>query len=182
MVKEQTATFANGCFWCTEAVFKRLKGVTSVISGYTGGKRENPSYDQVASGATGHAESLQITFNPEIISYNILLDIFWTTHDPTTLNKQQYDVGTEYRSAIFYHDDAQKKIAIRSKETLEKSHIYKDPIVTEITPFTEFYPAEESHKDYYDNHRNAPYCRVIIEPKVKKLLEKFTDKVKEEYK
>src|SRR5438270_14014473 len=137
----ETATLASGCFWCTEAVFKRVKGVTSVQSGFTGGKRPHPTWMQVASGATGHAESLQITFDPTIISFEKLLDVFWATHDPTSLSQQDNDVGDEYRSAIFYHDQKQKELAEKSKAILEKSGVYKDQIVTEITPFTNFYPA-----------------------------------------
>lgn len=180
--KLQIATFANGCFWCTEAVFKRLKGVNEVVSGYTGGTKENPTYEEVSSESTGHAESLQITFDPSVISYETLLDVFWATHDPTTLNRQGNDVGTQYRSAIFYHNDEQKRLAEASKDRLEKSGKYDDPIVTKIEPFTKFYPAENYHKDYYDTHRGAPYCMVVIDPKVRKLLEKFSKEVKDEYK
>ena len=180
--KLETATFANGCFWCTEAVFKRVKGVESVMSGYSGGKIENPTYEQVSSESTGHAESIQVTFDPKIISYQTILDVFFVTHDPTTLNRQGNDVGTQYRSAIFYHNEGQKKLAEQVIEKLEKSGKYKDPIVTKIEKFTKFYPAEDYHKDYYDEHRSAPYCMVIIDPKVRKLLEKFGNNVKEEYK
>lgn len=176
------ATFAGGCFWCTEAVFKRLRGVTSVVAGYTGGKRENPSYEQVSTGATGHAEAIQVHFDPQIISYDKLLSVFWATHDPTTLNKQGYDMGTQYRSAIFYHDEAQKAAAIASMKKLEEDHAYTDPIVTEITPLTAFYPAESDQQDFYDNNRQSSYCRVIIDPKVKKLFKTFNEDVKEEYK
>jgi peptide-methionine (S)-S-oxide reductase len=177
----QTATLANGCFWCTEAVFQRLKGVTSVQSGYAGGHRENPSYYEVSSGESGHAESLQIEFDPKIISFETLLHIFFATHDPTTLNRQGNDVGTQYRSEIFYHDDEQKQIAEKVKAELDKSGAYKDPIVTAITQFTNFYPAAEEHKNYYENNPNAPYCRVVIDPKIRKLLEKYNKEVKEEY-
>lgn len=177
----QIATFAGGCFWCTEAVFKRVKGVESVMPGYAGGERENPTYDQIHSGATGHAESIQVTFDPKVISYDQLLDVFFATHDPTTLDRQGNDVGHEYRSVIFYHDEEQHKAALAAKERLEKEKTYSDPIVTEIVPFTKFYEAEDEHKDYYDSNRNAPYCRVVIDPKVQKLLKKFGDEVKDEY-
>jgi peptide-methionine (S)-S-oxide reductase len=180
--KLETATFANGCFWCTEAVFKRVKGVESVTSGYTGGAVENPTYEQVSSESTGHAEAIQVTFDPKIISYSTILDVFFATHDPTTLNRQGNDVGTQYRSAIFYYSAEQKKLAEQAIEKIEKSGKYKDPIVTKIEKFTKFYQAENYHKDYYDSHRSAPYCMVIIDPKVRKLLEKFNDKVKDEYK
>lgn len=175
------ATFAGGCFWCTEAVFKRLKGVSSVQSGYAGGEKENPTYEEVSSGSTGHAESIQVTFDPTSISYEKLLDVFWATHDPTTLNRQGNDVGTQYRSVIFYHDAAQQKEALESKDRLEKAGTYPDPVVTKIIPFTNFYPAGADHKDYYDRNSTAPYCRVIIDPKVQKLLKKFGDEVKDEY-
>lgn len=178
----ELATFASGCFWCTEAIFKRLKGIISVTSGYAGGNSKDPSYEQVSTGATGHAESLQIEFDPSIIPYHHLLDIFWHTHNPTTLNQQGADRGTQYRSIIFYHSDEQKKIAENSKEELEKSGTYKDPIVTEIVPFTNFYPAEDYHKDYYDTNKSAPYCTFVIDPKIQKLLKEFGNDVKEEYK
>src|ERR687886_1974205 len=151
--KTEIITLAAGCFWCTEAIFKRLKGVKSILPGYAGGIIENPSYDQVCSGATGHAESVQIEFDPEIISFEKILDIFWHTHNPTTLNRQGNDVGTQYRSAIFYHDQKQKQIAEISKKDLEREGAYKDPIVTEITPFRNFYVAEDYHKNYYDNNQ-----------------------------
>ncbi len=182
MTELETATLANGCFWCTEAVFKRLKGVVSVIPGYSGGQRENPSYEQVSSGATGHAEAIQIKFDPKILPYEKLLDIFFHTHNPTTLNQQGNDIGTQYRSAIFYHDEQQKQIAEKSKTDLENSHYYKDPIVTEIVPFTHFYEAENYHQDYYNNNRNAPYCTFVIDPKLQKLLKEYGNEVKEEYK
>ena len=178
----EKATFANGCFWCTEAIFKRLKGVDSVQSGYTGGEMENPTYEDVSSGMTGHAECLQITFDPSIISYKTMLDVFFGTHDPTTPNRQGDDVGTQYRSAVFFHDDKQKETALQKKEELDKSGKFHDPIVTQIVPFTNFYPAEEHHKDYYDSNPSAPYCMFVIDPKVRKLMEHFRENVKDEYK
>jgi peptide-methionine (S)-S-oxide reductase len=178
----ETATFANGCFWCSEAIFKRLNGIKSVLPGYSGGKVINPSYEQVCSGRTGHAESIQIKFDPIVINFEKILDIFWRTHDPTTLNRQGNDVGTQYRSAIYYHDQKQKEIAEKSKRALEKEGLYKDPIVTEITPYIDFYVAENYHKDYYDEHRDAPYCRYVIDPKVHKLLENYENEVKVDYK
>ena len=177
----EVATLANGCFWCSEAIFKRLKGIRSVVSGYAGGKIEHPSYDLVCTGKTGYAESIQIEFDPKIISFERILEIFWHTHDPTTLNRQGNDVGTQYRSAIFYHNQRQKEIAERSKSELEKEGVYKNPIVTEITPFSNFYAAEDYHKDYYDNNQNAPYCNFVIQPKVRKLLLKYGNDVRGEY-
>ena len=178
----EIATLAGGCFWCTEAVFKRLKGVTSVKPGYAGGGLENPTYEQVSSGKTGHAEAIQIEFDPKLIGFDKILDIFWHTHNPTTLNQQGNDMGTQYRSAIFYHSEKQKETALNSKADLEKEGIYKDPIVTEIVPFTNFYEAETYHKDYYDKNKQYPYCTFVINPKIKKLLEKYGNEVKEEYK
>ena len=178
----QTATLASGCFWCTEAVFKRVKGIHEVVSGYTGGTKENPTYEEVSNESTGHAEAIQIIFDPKIISYETLLDVFWATHDPTTLNRQGNDAGTQYRSEVFYHNEEQKKIAEASKEKLNASHKYPDPIVTKIEPFTKFYKAEDYHKDYYDENRSAPYCMYVIDPKVRKLMENFKEEVKEEYK
>ncbi|CAN5186788.1 peptide-methionine (S)-S-oxide reductase MsrA [soil metagenome] len=180
-MNQEIATVANGCFWCTEAIFKRLKGVSTVLPGYTGGEVKTPTYEQVCSGNTGHTEAIQITFDPDSISYETILDIFWHTHNPTTLNQQGNDVGTQYRSAIFYQGDTQKEIAEKTKKELEESHYYQDPIVTEITPLEKFYPAEDYHKDYYDNNRFAPYCSVVIDPKIRKLMEQYSDKVKEEY-
>lgn len=177
----EIATIANGCFWCTEAIFKRLKGVKSVLSGYSGGRVKNPSYDQVCTGKTGHAESIQIEFDPKVIPFEKILDIFWHTHDPTTLNRQGNDVGTQYRSAIFYHNQKQKEIAEKSKRALENEGVYKNSIVTEVTPFGDFYVAEDYHKNYYDNNQGAPYCNFIIDPKVRKLLLKYGNDVKEEY-
>ena len=176
------ATLANGCFWCTEAVFQRLKGVSSVHSGYTGGTTANPTYEAVHYNETGHAEAIQITYDPAIISYETILKIFFATHDPTTLNRDGANVGKEYRSEIFYHDAEQKDIAEKVKAELDASGTYNDPIVTAISEYTNFYPAEEEHNNYYDNNPNAPYCRVIIDPKIHKLLEKYSKEVKDEYK
>ena len=178
----ETATFANGCFWCTEAVFKRLKGVKSVLPGYAGGTVKNPSYDQVCAGITGHAESIQIKFDPKVIPFEKILDIFWHTHDPTTLNRQGNDIGTQYRSAIFFHNEKQKEIAEKSKKDLEDKGVYKNSIVTEITPIKNFYVAEDYHKDYYDNHQDAPYCNYVIDPKIHKLLQRYGSDVIEKYK
>ncbi len=179
--ESEIATLAGGCFWCSEAVFKRLKGVKSVVSGYSGGYVDNPSYNLVCSGETGHAEAVKIEFDPKIISFGKILDVFWHTHDPTTLNRQGNDVGTQYRSAIFYHNQTQKEMAERSKRMLEEEGVYKNPIVTEISPCRNFYPAEDYHKDYYDNNQDAPYCSYVIDPKVQKLLSKYKDDVKKEY-
>jgi peptide-methionine (S)-S-oxide reductase len=163
----EKATFGAGCFWCVEAVFETQEGVTSVVSGYAGGKRPNPTYEQVCSGATGHAEVAQITFDPSKISYDQLLELFWKSHDPTTLNRQGNDVGDQYRSVIFYSDEKQKASAEKSK-TVAQAY-FKDKIVTEISPLTQFYPAENYHQDYYRNNANAPYCRFVIKPKLEKL-------------
>ncbi len=169
----QTATFAGGCFWCIEAIFKKLKGVQSVISGYSGGKMENPNYDKVSMGTTGHAESIQVIFDPNVISYSTLLDVFWHLHDPTTINRQGGDVGTQYRSVIFYHTEEQREIAEKSKEDLTKSKTYRDPIVTQIVPFEKFYNAEDYHQDYYNTNTTNPYCRIVIDPKITKLYKDF---------
>jgi len=179
--KSETATIANGCFWCSEAIFKRLKGVKSVVSGYSGGIVKDPSYNQVCTGKTGHAESIQIEFDPKVISYEKILDIFWHTHDPTTLNRQGNDVGPQYRSAIFYHSQEQKKIAEKLREELEKEGVFNAPIVTEISPFRNFYVAEDYHKNYYENNQDAPYCNFVITPKVRKLLMKYGNVVQQEY-
>lgn len=173
----ETATFGNGCFWCTEAVFQRLKGVSSVQSGYAGGQLNNPTYEQVCGGDTGHAEVLQITFDPAQITYDELLEVFWKTHDPTTLNRQGNDVGTQYRSVIFYHNEDQKKLAEQYKKKLDAEGIWNDPIVTEITPFTNFFPAENYHRDYYKRNGYQPYCVFVIKPKVEKVEKLFRDKL-----
>ena len=179
--ESETATLANGCFWCSEAIFKRLKGVKSVTPGYSGGPIKNPSYDQVCNGTTGHAESIQIVFDPSVIDFDKILNIFWHTHNPTTLNRQGNDVGTQYRSAIFYHNEKQREIAEKSKKDLEKERIYKDSIVTEIIPFRNFYTAENYHKDYYDKNKQAAYCNFVIDPKIHKLLKEYENDIKAEY-
>jgi peptide-methionine (S)-S-oxide reductase len=181
-VKLDTAIFGGGCFWCLEAVFQRLKGVHSVESGYAGGHIKNPTYDAVCSGTTGHAEVAQITFDPATISYEDLLNVFWRTHDPTTPNRQGNDVGTQYRSVIFYHSDAQKQTAEKSKKETNASGLWPNPIVTEIKPLTEFYKAENYHQNYYNSHPSQPYCTFVIDPKIKKFKELFKDKVNEEAK
>lgn len=168
---------AGGCFWCLEAIFKRLRGVTSVISGYTGGSVPNPTYTAVCSGSTGHAEAVQITFDTTIITLQELLDIFWKFHDPTTLNQQGADIGTQYRSAIFYGNEEQHQIASDSKQHLEQSRVYSNPIVTEITKLTTFYPAEEGHQNYYDQNKNQGYCRLVIDPKIQKLFKDYNHKL-----
>jgi peptide-methionine (S)-S-oxide reductase len=180
MSQFDTITLAGGCFWCTEAIFNRLKGVISVVSGYAASQVANPSYKEVCTGKTGAAEAVQITYDPSIISYDTLLEIFWHTHEPTTLNRQGNDVGTQYRSAIFYSNDEQKQIALASKEALEKSGAYNRPIVTEIVPFTNFYPAEDYHKEYYERNRSQGYCMFVIDPKVKKLLKEYKQVLKDE--
>ena len=165
----EIATLAAGCFWCTEAVFEAIDGVTAVTSGYIGGQTADPTYKQVCSGATGHAEATQITFDPERVSYGELLDLFWRMHDATTLNRQGADVGTQYRSAIFTHSEEQKAQAEASRAALTKAKPKGDPIVTEITPATIFYPAENYHQDYFQNNAEAPYCSFVIKPKLRKL-------------
>ena len=167
MSQFEKATFGAGCFWCVEAVFERLDGVQSVVAGYTGGAKANPTYEQVCTGKTGHAEVAQITFDPSKISFETLLEWFWKSHDPTTLNKQGADVGTQYRSAIFFHDERQKAIAEKSKAVAQT--MFNDTIVTEITPLAVFYEAENYHQDYYKNNSNAPYCTYVIRPKLEKL-------------
>jgi len=173
-----TATFGNGCFWCTEAIFQQLKGVETVLPGYTGGSVKNPSYKEVCNGTTGHAEAIQITFDSNRISYRELLDVFFYTHDPTTLNRQGADVGTQYRSAIFYHNESQKKDAELIIAQLEAEGVYDDKIVTEITPFDVYYEAEDYHQNYYNNNKNQGYCRAVINPKLDKFVKKYSAKIK----
>ena len=172
------ATFGNGCFWCTEAIFQQLKGVESVYPGYTGGSVKNPSYREVCTGTTGHAEAIQIKYDPSVINYRELLDIFFYTHDPTTLNRQGADVGTQYRSAIFYHNEEQKAAAEEIISQLTSEKVYNDPIVTEVTPMDVFYMAEDYHKNYYLNNKNQGYCRAVINPKLDKFMKKYGSKTK----
>jgi peptide-methionine (S)-S-oxide reductase len=174
----EKATFGSGCFWCTEAIFEKLNGVESVVSGYSGGTVINPTYKEVTTGKTGHAEVTQILFDPDIISFKELLEVFWQTHDPTTLNRQGNDVGTQYRSAIFYHNEEQKKLAEEYKKKLEDAKVFDDPIVTEITKFDVFYTAEDYHQDYYEQNKSQPYCSFVITPKVDKFKKVFKDKLK----
>lgn len=165
----ETATFAAGCFWCTEAVFERLDGVVSATSGYIGGQTDNPTYKQICTGQTGHAEATQVVFDPAVITFDTLLDMFWQMHDPTTLNRQGADAGTQYRSGVFYHSDEQRLAAEASKKALGESGTWKNPVVTEITSATTFYPAELEHQDFYQSNKNYGYCRMVITPKMKKL-------------
>ena len=176
--KTELATFAGGCFWCTEAIFDRVNGVNSVVSGYSGGHVVNPAYREVTSGSTGHAEAIQVAYDPAIITYVELLEIFFKTHDPTTLNRQGADVGTQYRSAVFFHTDEQQKLAEEIIVALDKEKIWKNPIVTEVTAFSNFYPAEEYHQEYFDNNSSQGYCRIVIQPKVEKFEQVFKDKLK----
>ena len=177
--KREVATLGAGCFWCVEAVFRDLKGVESVVSGYAGGNLPYPTYEQVCTGLTGHAEAVQITFDPEIITYPEILDVFWRTHDPTTKNRQGHDSGTQYRSVIFWHDDGQKDCAERSRNEVNGSGSLPYPVVTEIVPLTNFYKAEEHHQDYYRVNPDQPYCQVVIDPKIRKFRKEFQDKLKE---
>lgn len=172
----EIATLAGGCFWCTEAVFRRLKGVISIESGYSGGSSQHPNYESVSSGRTGHTEAIQITFDPNSVSYQTLLDIFWKVHDPTTLNRQGADIGTQYRSAIFYHSPKQHEIAESSKSALQDQS--REPVVTEIVPFASFTKAESYHQEYYEKHAGTPYCQVVIDPKIQKLYKEFKEQVK----
>lgn len=178
MEKISHATFASGCFWCTEAVFDALDGVISATSGYTGGSIEQPTYENVSTGSTGHAEAVQIAYDPEKMSYEELLEVFWATHDPTTPNRQGADVGAQYRSVIFYHDEEQKRAAEQSRERIAASGDFADPIVTEIIAFEKFFPAEAHHQEYYKVNKTAPYCQIVITPKFQKFAEKFKDKLK----
>jgi len=182
MTAEQSAqaTFAGGCFWCIEAAFEQLDGVSAVTSGYAGGSVEDPTYEQVCSGTTGHAEVVQVTYEPTVVSYPDLLAVFFTVHDPTALNRQGPDVGEQYRSAVFYHDENQRAAAERYIEELEAAGAFDDPIVTEVEPLEAFYEAEAYHQDYYEKNPNQPYCVVNAEPKIRKVREKFSDKVKAE--
>ena len=174
----EIAVFANGCFWCTEAVFSMLKGVKSVMPGYTGGTTTNPDYGRVAGGRTGHAESLKIEFDPSVISYDDLLNVFFNTHDPTTVNRQGNDIGTEYRSVIFYSNDEQKQKAEAVIKELSDTHAYDKPIVTEVKPLGAFYDAEDWHRDFYKNNKSAPYCQIVIAPKLEKFEKRFAELLK----
>jgi peptide-methionine (S)-S-oxide reductase len=169
----QSIVFASGCFWCTEAVFQRIQGVTAVVSGYTDGDTDNPSYYRVANGNTGHAEAIKIVYDPQVVSLDVLLAVFFTTHDPTSLNRQGADVGTEYRSAIFYTTDEEKTIINQYISQLEKDTVFARPIVTQVVPVQTFYPAESEHQSFYNNNKDFPYCQVVIEPKLAKLRQKF---------
>ena len=175
-----TATFGGGCFWCTEAVYAEIRGVKSVTSGYTGGRIPNPNYKQVCSGLTGHAEAVEIEYDPAIVPYEKLLEIFFATHDPTTLNRQGADVGTQYRSAIFYHDDKQKDIAKKVIATLNESKVFGSPIVTTLEKAKVFYPAEDYHQDYFANNGYQPYCQAVVAPKVAKVRKVFKELLKSE--
>jgi peptide-methionine (S)-S-oxide reductase len=174
----EVVTLGAGCFWCVEAVFQRLEGVVKVESGYSGGSVKNPTYREVCNGTTGHAEVCQVTYDPTKISFEELLEVFWKTHDPTTLNRQGADVGTQYRSAVFYHNDEQKRLAQEWKAKLNAEHVFPNPIVTEITAFTNFYPAEDYHQDYFNQNGYEPYCQVVIKPKLDKFTKAFKDKLK----
>ena len=176
--QQKLATFGGGCFWCVEAVFQQLKGVESVVSGYAGGQTENPTYKEICNGDTGHAEVIQITFDPEHVSFEDLLEVFWKTHDPTTLNQQGADVGTQYRSVVFYHDDTQRELAETYKAKLNESGIFPNPIVTEISPVPTFYAAEDYHQNYFNENPGQPYCMAVVGPKVEKFRAVFGDKVK----
>ncbi len=174
----EIATFGAGCFWCTEAVFLNVIGVEKVESGYSGGKIKNPSYREICTGTTGHAEVTQITFNPKKVSFEELLEIFWNTHDPTTLNRQGADQGTQYRSVVFYHNDNQKKLADDYKKQLDESQLFKNPIVTEISPIKDFYKAEDYHQNYFALNPNQSYCEYVVRPKVEKFKKQFGNKLK----
>jgi len=177
---QEITTLGGGCFWCLEAVFSELRGVINVVSGYSGGSVPNPSYPQICTGATGHAEVVQISFDPDIISFKELLEIFFTIHDPTTLNRQGADVGTQYRSVIFYRTKEQEKVAREVKKEFEASKIWKAPIVTEFTPFKVFYPAEEYHQKYFKRNPDQMYCSVVISPKLAKFRKRYSTKLKKE--
>ena len=177
--KLEIATLGGGCFWCVEAVFQDLKGVQQVVSGYAGGTVENPSYELVCTGTTGHAEVIQITFDPEIISFEDLLYVFWRTHEPTTLNRQGADVGPQYRSIILYHNEEQKAIAEKSKQATDAAGLWPNPIVTEIAPFDRLYPAEDYHQNFYRTNPYQPYCQAVIDPKVRKFRKEFQAQLKD---
>jgi len=171
----ESITLGAGCFWCVEAIFAEVEGVSEAVSGYSGGKSKNPTYKEVCSGTSGHVEVCQVTYNPEVISLEQILEIYFRTHDPTTLNRQGADVGTQYRSVIFYHTEAQREVAATIKRRLDEAGVWKDPIVTAIEPFDRFYPAEDYHQDYYANNARQPYCRMVIAPKVEKFRKVFAE-------
>ena len=174
----EKATFGAGCFWCVEAVFQQIEGVQQVVSGYTGGKVKDPTYREVCGGRTGHAEVAQITYDPGVVSFQELLEVFWSSHDPTTLNQQGADVGTQYRSAVFYHNEDQKQLAEHYKAELDASGAFDKPIVTEITPLAIFYVAEDYHQDYFNNNGDQPYCQFVVKPKVEKVKRVFANRLK----
>lgn len=176
--KEEKATFGNGCFWCSEAIFEKVKGVSSVVSGYSGGHVKDPAYKEVCSGLTGHAEVIQITYDPAVVTFLELLEIFFKTHDPTTLNRQGADVGTQYRSVVFYHSEEQKKETEEIISSLDREGIWKNPIVTEVSALEKFFPAEDYHQEYFENNTTQGYCRMVIQPKVEKFTKVFKDKLK----
>ena len=176
--EKEVATLAGGCFWCLEAVYKDLRGVESAVSGYSGGGVANPTYQQVCAGTTGHAEVVQVTFDPRAVTFREILEVFFTIHDPTTLNRQGADVGTQYRSAIFYHSPEQREVAEQVIAELTAEQLWRDPVVTELTPFTEFYVAEDYHQDYFERNPYQPYCMAVVAPKVAKFRKKFLDKLK----
>ena len=178
MAEREVTTLAGGCFWCIEAVFRDLRGVESVVSGYSGGHVENPSYEEVCGKETGHAEVVQLTFDPSEVSFREILQVFFTVHDPTTLNRQGGDIGPQYRSAIFYHSDEQKRVAEEVIAEMHRDGVWSDPIVTEVAPFQNFFPAETYHTDYFANNPNQPYCQVVVAPKVAKFRKKFMDRLK----
>ncbi len=175
---KEVTTLGAGCFWCVEAVYDQLEGVISVESGYSGGKTINPTYKEVCNGDTEHAEVCQITFNPDVISFNEILTVFWSVHNPTTLNRQGADIGTQYRSVVFYHSDEQKRIVEEQIKVINDQKLYEDPIVTEVSPFTKFYIAEKYHQEYFENNPNQPYCSMVVGPKVEKFKKLFKDKLK----
>ncbi len=179
MENNQIAVFGGGCFWCTEAVYQKLKGVDKVVSGYSGGDMDNPSYEKVSGGSSGHAEVIQITYDPQVVSYRQLLEVFFAVHDPTTLNQQGADLGTQYRSVIFYFNEEQKNEAEGIIQELTKDGAYQNPIVTEIKPLIHFYPAEDYHQNYYNQNQNQPYCQVVINPKLDKFKKTFASLLKE---
>lgn len=176
--EEGIATFGGGCFWCTEAVFQGLKGVRRAVPGYMGGQTGNPTYEEVCTGATGHAEVVRIAYEPSVVSFGVLLEVFWATHDPTSPGRQGNDVGTQYRSAVFYHGEKQKALAEAGKAVLEASGAWPGPVVTEVSPATAFYPAEAGHRDYFNLHGSAPYCEAVIRPKVEGFRKAFADRLK----